>query len=118
MAAENENAPGLVVLWITRDAEAAHNMALMYAKNSRLKGWWERVHLLVWGPSADLLAGDAALQEEVAECRAAGVEVLACRACAERYGVAEALEALGVTVRFTGEPLTAYLKDGWKVLSV
>jgi len=118
MSAAIESAPGLVVLWITRDPEAAHNMALMYAKNSRLKGWWERVHLLVWGPSADLLAGDAALQEEVAECRAAGVEVLACRACAERYGVAGALEALGVTVRYTGEALTAYLKDGWKVVSV
>ena len=110
--------PGLVVLWISRDPEAAANMALMYAKNSRLKGWWERVRLLVWGPSAALLAGDAALQAEVAECAAAGVEILACRACADRYGVAERLGALGVDVRYTGQYLTDCLRDGWKVVSV
>ena len=118
MNADKDTAPGLVVLWISRDPEAARNMALMYAKNSRLKGWWETVHLIVWGPSAQLLAEDAALQEEVADCMAAGVTVLACRACADRYGVAEALEALGITVQYTGEPMTAYLKGGWKVLSV
>ncbi len=118
MQPQHDEAPGLVVLWVSRDPEAARNMALMYAKNSRLKGWWDTVHLLVWGPSAELLAGDASLQEEVADCMAAGVTVLACRACADRYGVAEALEALGVTVQYTGEPMTAYLKGGWKVLSV
>ncbi|WP_428565768.1 MAG: DsrE family protein [Solidesulfovibrio sp. DCME] len=118
MVTETDAAPGLVVLWVSRDPEAARNMALMYAQNSRLKGWWERVHLLVWGPSADVLAGDPALQEEVADCQAAGVEVFACRACAERYGVAEALAGLGITVLYTGEAMTRYLKDGWKVLSV
>ena len=118
MDADNGNEPGLVVLWVTGDREAALNMALMYAKNARLKGWWERVHLLVWGPSAKALSGDAELQAEVAACLAAGVEGLACRACAERYGVSAALEGLGLTVRYTGEPLTRYLKDGWKVVSV
>ena len=118
MVAASNDEPGLVVLWVTRDREAALNMALMYAKNSRLKGWWERVHLLVWGPSADALAGDAELQAEVAACLEAGVEVLACRACAERYGVAERLEGLGVTVLYTGSVLTDYLKTGWKVVSV
>ncbi len=118
MNADKDTAPGLVILWISRDPDAARNMALMYAKNSRLKGWWDAVHLLLWGPSAQLLAEDPALQEEVAACMAAGVTVLACRACAERHGVAEALRALGVTVQYAGEPLTAYLKGGWKVLSV
>lgn len=113
-----DDAPGLVVLWISRDPDAARLMALMYAGNARRKGWWDQVRLLVWGPSAQLLAGDAGLQEEVAACQAAGVVVEACRACAERYGVVEALEALGITVRYTGEALTDYLKDGWKVISV
>jgi hypothetical protein len=118
MDTEKNTPAGLVVVWITRDREAARNMVLMYAKNSRLKGWWERVHLLVWGPSAELLAADAGLQTEVAECAAAGVKVLACRACAECYGVAERLAGLGIDVLYAGEPLTRYLKDGWKVLSV
>ena len=110
--------PGLVVVWITRDREAALNMALMYAKNSRLKGWWNDVHLLVWGPSADALAHDAELAGELAACLDAGVEGYACRACADRYGLAERLEALGLTVVYTGEALTSYLKSGWKVLTV
>ena len=118
MTAPQDAEPGLVVVWTTRDREAALNMALMYAKNSRLKGWWNDVHLLVWGPSADALAHDAELATELAACLEAGVEGYACRACADRYGVAEALEALGVTVQYTGEPMTAYLKGGWKVLSV
>ncbi|MHC1711773.1 MAG: DsrE family protein [Solidesulfovibrio sp.] len=109
---------GLVVVWITRDREAALNMALMYAKNARLKGWWERVHLLVWGPSANVLSYDLDLQEELAACQAAGVEVFACKACAERYGVIDQLERLGLDVIYAGEPMTRYLKEGWKVLSV
>jgi len=109
---------GLVVLWITADREAALNMALMYAKNSRLKDWWENVRLVVWGPAARLLAQDAELQGEVAECQAAGVRVEACKACADRYGVGPELERLGIAVIYMGEPMTRYLKDGWKVLSV
>jgi len=118
MTQESGAPAGLVILWITRDREAALNMALMYAKNARLKGWWERVHLLVWGPSANILSHDLDLQAEVAACAEAGVEVFACRACAERYGVADQLSRLGLEVLYTGEPLTRYLKDGWKVLSV
>lgn len=118
MPSERDDPPGLVVLWTTRDREAALFMALMYAKNSRLRGWWEAVHLLVWGPAADLLSYDAELQEAVAACREAGVAVFACRACAEHYGVDAKLAALGVEVLYAGEPLTGYLKDGWKVLTV
>jgi len=118
MTDPKEVEPGLVVVWITRDREAALHMALMYAKNSRLKGWWRDVHLLVWGPSADALAHDAELAGELAACLEAGVEGYACRACAERYGLVERLKALGLAVVYAGEPLTSYLKSGWKVLTV
>ena len=109
---------GLLVLWATRDREAALRMALLYAKNARLKGWWERVHLLVWGPSANVLACDLDLQEALAACREAGVELFACQDCAEHYGVTDQLVRLGFRVRLMGEPMTRYLQDGWKVLSV
>jgi hypothetical protein len=117
-AANNDEQPGLAVIWVTRDREAALNMALMYAKNSRLKGWWDKVRLVVWGPSVKLLTEDEELQAEVEECQVAGVELLACKACADRYGASSALEALGVEVIYMGEPLTRYLKQGWKVLTV
>ena len=95
-----------------------HPHAAMYTKNARLRGWWEEVHLLVWGPAADLLSYDTELQAAVAACREAGVEVFACRACAEHYGVDQKLAALGIEVLYAGEPLTGYLKDGWKVLTI
>jgi len=109
---------GLVVLWITRDREAALTMALPYARNARLDGWWDRVRLVIWGPSANVLSCDMDLQDGVAACLEAGVEVFACRTCAESYGVADQLTRLGVEVIVAGEPLTGYLKEGWKVLSV
>lgn len=108
----------LIILWTSRDRETALNMVFMYAKNSLLKGWWERVTLLVWGPSAQLLSEDMDLQEELSRLKEAGVRLQACRACAERYGVASQLEDLGVEVRFMGQPLSQALHEGVRVLSV
>lgn len=114
----NDIPAGLAVLWITRDKEAARNMAFMYAKNSKLKGWWDEVRLIVWGPSAGVLAEDRELQAELEELKSAGVELLACKACADRYGVSDKLEALGVEVIYMGAPLTGMLKEGWSTISV
>ena len=88
--------PGLVFLWVTQDKGAARNMVFMYTKNSRLKGWWDKVVLMVWGPSAQLLAEDEELQAELEELKAAGVELMACKACSDRYGVSDKLSELGI----------------------
>ncbi len=116
--AQQGTPPGLVVLWVSRDPEAATHMAFMYAKNSKVKGWWQDVRLVVWGPSAQLLSEDKNLQAEVAKMKEAGVELYACKACSDRYGVSEKLEELGCQVIFMGQPLTKYLKEGWSVLSI
>ena len=108
----------LVILWTTRDPEVAKNMVFMYAKNSRLKGWWKEVRLVIWGPSADEMADNLELQIELEKLLNSGVEVLACKACADSYGVSEKLEELGVKVLYMGEPLTEYLKAGLHVISM
>jgi len=108
----------LCVIWTSENAETALNMALMYAKNSRLYNWWETVRLIVWGPAQKTLAANGELQNELKACAEAGVELYACRACADRYGLAEILESFGVEVLYTGEPLTHMLKTGWSVLTV
>ncbi len=46
------------------------------------------------------------------------MELLACKACADRYQAAAGLKALGVEVRYMGEPLSRLLKEGWAVLTV
>ncbi|MFH1033004.1 MAG: DsrE family protein [Pseudomonadota bacterium] len=108
----------LLIIWVSRDREAALNMAFMYAKNSLLKGWWPRVRLVVWGPSAELLVADQGLREELAELAKAGVELQACRACADRYRVSAQLEALGLEVIYVGQPVSQCLQEGWAVLTV
>lgn len=101
----------LAVLWTRGDKAFAEEMAFMYTLNAARFEWWEAVKLIIWGPSAPLLAEDEDLQETVSEMQGEGIEVEACRACAEDFGVAEDLEALDIDVRYMGEPLTEYLKD-------
>ena len=101
----------LYVLWTSGDREVALKMVFMYTLNSRLKEWWPRVNLIVWGPSAKLLTGDAELQDKVQAMLHVGVTVVACKACADSYGVSAALEALGVEVKYMGQPLTKLLKE-------
>jgi len=108
----------LAVVWVTRDKEAAMNMVLMYTKNSKLRKWWSNVSLIIWGPSGPLLVSDPELQKELASAKEAGVELLACKACSDRYGISDALTALGVEVKYMGMPLTELLKSGTAVLSV
>jgi hypothetical protein len=105
------------IIWSSADRDVAMNMVFMYARNSKLQGWWDQVRLVVWGPSAALLVEDRELQSELAQAAEAGVELLACRACADRYGVSDRLAALGVKVIYMGAPLTEMLKTGWSGLT-
>ena len=108
----------LCVVWSSADPLVARSMVFMYAKNSRLKGWWERVQLVIWGPSSVLLAENKEIQDELAKVKEAGVEIKACRACADMHGVTEKLEQLGLEVIYMGKPLTDILKeDSWAVLT-
>ena len=108
----------LCVVWVNADPEAALNMAFMYAANGLKKKWWDVVRLVVWGPSAKLLAEDASLQKEIKAVAEAGVTLLACKACADRYGVSARLEELGIEVLYVGQPMTDMLQSDWKVLTV
>lgn len=112
-----DNKNKLVVLWTSGDKEVALKMVFMYTLNSKLRGWWNGVTLIVWGPSSKLLSEDEDLQNCVGKMKESGIELLACRACAEQYGVTDDLEKLGINVIFMGEPLTKYLKDDIKVIT-
>lgn len=108
----------LVVLWTSGDKEVALNMVFMYTLNSKLKNWWKDVRLIVWGPSSKLLSEDKELQHEVKRMKEAGVILEACKACAERYGVTEPLQQLGIEVYYIGQQLTNYLKEKRHVITL
>jgi hypothetical protein len=107
----------LFIIWSSADPEVAHNLAFMYAHNARLKQWWGRVRLIIWGPSARLAAEDKAIRDKLRAMLDDGVEVWACRACADNYGVSPNLEDMGIEVLYVGQPVTQMLKDGWRQLT-
>jgi len=107
----------LVVLWSSGDREVALKMVFMYTLNAKLKGWWQHVIFIVWGPSAKLLSEDEELQGQIGRMEVAGIVLEACKKCSDLYGVSAVLEGLHIDVRYMGEPLTSYLKEGMKVLT-
>lgn len=107
----------LAVLWTSGDPEVATKVAFMYTLNAKRQGWFDEVTLIIWGPSSKLLAENAELQEEVAAMAEAGVEIVACKACADSYGVSKILEDMGIEVKYMGRPLTDMLKGDWEVIT-
>ena len=116
-AAEKENASQLCVVWSSGDPGVAENVCFMYTHAARRNEWFENVHLVVWGPSAKLLAENEELQADIKTMQDSGVVVEACVACANNYGVADALRSLDIDVKPMGVPLTKRLKGSWKVLT-
>ncbi len=108
----------LNILWTTDNKDTIHNMIAMYAINARKNKWWDQVNVIIWGASAKIAGMDTTVQTEILEMLNIGVSVEACKACAENYGVAEALEKLGVKVRYMGQPFTEYIKKGEKLITI
>jgi hypothetical protein len=107
----------LAVLWTSGDPDVAHRVCLMYSHAAQRQKWFDHVTLIVWGPSARLLAADKDLQAKVKSMMQDGVQVQACVVCADAYGVSERLRELGIEVKGMGPPLTGMLKEGWTVLT-
>ncbi|MFC1530198.1 DsrE family protein [Gemmatimonadota bacterium] len=107
----------LGVVWSSGDREVALKMVFMYTHNAKKAGWFDEVQFIVWGPSEKLLAEDEELQEKVAQMMEDGIEVVACRACSDMYGVSSDLEECGVDVKYMGRPLTNLLQSDWKIIT-
>jgi hypothetical protein len=107
-----------LIVWTSGDREVALKMVFMYAYNSKKRGWMDEVRLLVWGPSGRLLTEDEELQKGLAGLKDEGVELYACKGCADLYGISEKLSALGINVMYTGTMLADAQNGGdWHVLT-
>jgi hypothetical protein len=104
----------LFIIWSSSDPDVAHNLAFMYSHNSLKRGWWKQVRLVIWGPSAKLVSQDPDIQARIREMLDDGVEVWACKACADIYDISQDLGELGINVFHVGEAVTKMLKSGWK----
>ena len=107
----------LNVLWTTGEKDVALRMIFIYLMDAKSMGWWDDITLIIWGPSAKLLADNKLVQREVDFLLQSGIIVIACQGCTEAYGITEKIASLGIEVRFMGEPLTALLHSDEKLIT-
>ncbi len=112
-----DNNNSVHILWTSGDKELALNMVLMYAYNAMANGWWDTVHLIVWGPSQKLIVEDPEIYARIHDLKGIGVKVDACKGCSDIYGISGDLERAGCEVIYVGKLLTELLKAGKKVLT-
>ncbi len=86
----------LFVLWTSGDRDVAEKMVFMYTYNAKKDGWWDEIRFCVWGPSSKLLSVDVELQDYIGRMKDVGIELFACKACADMYGISCKLEELGL----------------------
>ncbi|MGL4805924.1 MAG: redoxin domain-containing protein [Bacteroidales bacterium] len=107
----------LVLVWSSDDPMLAERVALMFPHAAQKNQWFSDVTLVIWGPSAKLIAENKELQEKLRSMEGDGVKIQACVACANAYGVTDQLKQLGYEVLPMGIPLANYLKRGYRVLT-
>jgi hypothetical protein len=108
----------IYLLWTNGNLITAREMIFMYAINSRLHGWWEKVTIIIWGNATLLVKENQELQDLVKEAMVHGVHVTACKKCADDLEASPILEKLGVEVIYWGQALTKLLKEDKKILSL
>ena len=94
----------LAVVWSSSDPDVANRVCFMYTGNAKKQKWFDEVTLIVWGPSARLLAGDKDLQAKIKTMLQDGVKIQACQACTDSYGITERLRNMGIDVKYLGKP--------------
>jgi hypothetical protein len=107
----------LLIIWSTSEIEVAKKMILLYGSVILPRNYWDEAHIMIWGPSAKLLAENVELQEMVVKVQATGVKFSCCIVCSDDYGVTEKLTSLDIDMTHTGEMLTESLQSDWKVLT-
>ena len=108
----------LYLLWTNDHPLTAEKMVFRYAVNALLRGWWEKVTLIVWGASTRLVGEDDHIQKLVQDALKAGVHITACKACADELGVTDTLEKLHIEVKYWGPSLTEILTADEKLLTI
>lgn len=99
------------------DKEVHKEVGFKYAPNALIHDWMKEVRVILWGPTERLAAEDTEFQQYIKFLLESGVEVFACKACSDGYGVSEKLESLNINVKYVGKMVTEMLQAGWHQLS-
>ena len=107
----------LLIVWSSADEEVAKKLVLLYGSVVLPRSYWDEATIMIWGPSARLLAQSKELQDKVKTIMSTGVKFNACVVCTDEYGVSEELQNLGIELTHTGEMLTNALQNDYKVIT-
>ena len=108
----------LLIVWSSGEKEVAKKLVLLYGSVMLERKYWDEATIMIWGPSAKLLANDTELQKQFKIVQDSGVQFNACVVCTDEYGVSSQLSALGIDLIHTGEMLTNSLQsDDVKVIT-
>lgn len=109
----------LLLVWKSDNDIDINNFITPFAFNTNKHNWMENVEVLIWGASAHKIKEDKNAQEKVTKLVEAGINVLACKFCADQCEASDILESLGVTVKYTGTFLAEKLNDpNYRVLTI
>ena len=108
----------LNILWTTDNEATITSLLVPYVTNSLTKGWWDEVHVVIWGASTKYILEHKEIQNIVKNMIENKIVVEACKFCSDKYGATPLLEKMGVCVKYMGQPLTEYLKSDAKFLSI
>ncbi len=108
----------LNILWVNDNPLTAHSMVFMYGTNAKAWSWFDEVDIIIWGPTAKLVAEDESIQEKIILAKHAGVTIKACISCADMFGVTDKLKSLDIEVAPMGIPLTNILKENEKLITI
>ena len=101
----------LLIVWSSGEKEVAKKLVLLYGSVMLERKYWDEATIMIWGPSAVVLAQSKELQEQMKIVRDSGVKFNACVVCTDDYGVSDTLKELGVELIHTGEMLTEALQS-------
>jgi len=108
----------LLIVWSSGEKEVAKKLVLLYGSVILPRSYWDEATIMIWGPSALLLAQDQELQTQLKVVQDTGVKLNACIVCTDDYGVSDTLKKLGIELIHTGEMLTEALQsDDVKVIT-
>lgn len=108
----------LLIVWSSGEKEVAKKLVLLYGSVMLDRKYWDEATIMIWGPSAVILAQDEELQAQFKVVQDSGVKFNACVVCTDDYGVSDKLKELGVDLIHTGEMLTEALQsDDIKVIT-
>jgi len=108
----------LNILWTNDNPITAEHMVMMYSKNAMLQRWWKDITVIIWGATAKLIAEDSNIQKLIKDAQKAGVEFVACLACASNLGTVDKLTDLGIDLKYMGVDLTNIIKEQQHLITI